>query len=126
MDIKQLDKVVAADEEGAVITIYQKNGDPYTAADGTPCTMTVVGSESKRYKDAKRQSAKRMLKKRRTTLEPEEVEENAIRQATAASKRHAVVEEPHTVNQDLRDCCRRLQPLLSVRFAMLWSHVPSP
>ena len=84
MDMKELEKLVAADEDGVVITIHQKNGDPYLAADGTNATMTVVGSESKRYKAAKRATTDRMLNKRRSKLSAVEVEKNAISQAAAA------------------------------------------
>jgi len=42
------------------VPIFQKNGDPYLALDGTPSTFTVVGVESKRYQQAKRAHAKRV------------------------------------------------------------------
>ena len=83
MDLKKLDELVAADEEGAVVIIYQRNGDPYLAADGSESTMTVLGSESKKYKAAKRNTTKRMLNRRRTMLEPEDIERNRINQAVA-------------------------------------------
>jgi len=84
MDVKNLELLVASDEEGVVITIYQKNGDPYLAKDGTDSTMTVVGSESKKIKAAKRGMTKRMLKRRRVTLDEMEVERNQIEMAAAA------------------------------------------
>jgi len=84
MDIKTLDALVAADEEGATITIYQKGGDPYLAADGTESTMTVLGSESKQYRAAKRQITDRMMKRRRATMSAEDVERNAIFLAASA------------------------------------------
>jgi len=83
MDLKKLAELRAVDEEGAVVTIYQRNGDPYLAMDGTESTMTVLGSEAKAYKAAKRNTTKRMLNRRRTMLEPEDIERNRINQAAA-------------------------------------------
>ena len=47
MNIQELDQIMAQDEEGAVIPIYQKNGEPYLALDETQSTITVVGTESR-------------------------------------------------------------------------------
>lgn len=53
MDItKELDSIIAQDEQGKVGIIYQPNDEPYLAPDGTPCTMTVLGSESARVRKA--------------------------------------------------------------------------
>jgi len=84
MDVKDLDKLVAADEEGVTITIYQKTGAPYLAADGTESTMTVLGSESKKYKAAQRQVTDRIVKRRRATVNVDDLERNAVFLAASA------------------------------------------
>jgi len=86
MDLKQLKKIAEEDEKGTVTTIYQRNGDPYTALDGTDSTMTVLGSESKAYRKAKRAALRRLLNRSsgRNRIEVEEVEANRIAQAAAA------------------------------------------
>lgn len=78
MDLKGLDKIVAQADEPVTVTIYKPNGDPYTASDGSESTVTVVGSESKKYKAAQRRITDRVLHKRRSKMKAEEVEENSI------------------------------------------------
>ena len=84
MDLTNLDAEIAKDETGAVIPINQKNGDAYRAADGTPATVTVVGSESKRYKDARNLITKRAINLRRQKMDPADLERNRIDLAVAA------------------------------------------
>lgn len=87
MDIGNLKKVIEQDEEGAVVTIYQTDGEPYKASDDSDCTMTVLGSESKRYRDAERRQQRRFVKRARTGgggLSPEEADVEAIELAMAA------------------------------------------
>jgi len=84
MDLKKLEKVVAADDEGVVITIYRKDGEPYLAMDGTESTMTVVGSESKKYKAAKRRATDRLLKSKRVKMAAVDVEASAVKMASSA------------------------------------------
>ena len=84
MDLKKLEKVVAADDEGVVVTIYQKDGEAYLAMDGTESTMTVVGSESKLYKAAKRRATDRLLKGRKVKMSSADVEKNAVAMASSA------------------------------------------
>ena len=85
MDIgkESIDAVLAEDEREATVTIYQKNGDAYKALDGSDSTMTVVGSESKRVREAKASLQKRLLKSRRTKMTPEDIRVSRIN--TAAS-----------------------------------------
>ena len=79
--ITDISKVVAQDDEGAIIPIYQKNGDPYEALDGTQSTFTVVGSESKQYRAAKRAHLMRLQKRARrsggSSISPEQMEKDA-------------------------------------------------
>jgi hypothetical protein len=87
MDIEGLKKVVEQDDEGVTVTIFQRNGDPYLAADGSEATVTVVGSESKRYRDAERRQQRRLFKRARVRgaeITPEETEREAIEVASAA------------------------------------------
>lgn len=84
MDISKIKDEVAKDEEGATVTVYQKNGDPYLAADGTtPCTFTVVGDESKRVRQAKDRQTKRVLRDRQREIEPGDLRTNRIELAAA-------------------------------------------
>lgn len=48
-DLKQVTSQKDADESGIVVPITQRDGKPYLAADGSPSTITVYGSESKTY-----------------------------------------------------------------------------
>jgi hypothetical protein len=87
MKIKGLEKLREQSDEGITRTIFRPDGEPYLAADGTEATMTVVGSESKRYRDAKLAQQRRLMKRARTgarDLTPEELEENVLKQAAAA------------------------------------------
>ena len=84
-DIKQ---VVAQDEEGAEIPIYQKSGEPYMGLDGEPSVFIVVGTESKQYRAAKRAHLARLHKRARrrsgTTAPPEEMERDALELVAAS------------------------------------------
>lgn len=84
MDLTQLDAEIAKDETGVLVPLFQKNGDPYTAADGAPSTVTVVGSESARYRAAKSDIMRRALNQRRTKLEPADIARNRVDLAVAA------------------------------------------
>jgi len=86
-DITQLEQDLANDERVADIPIYQKNGAQYTAADGTPSTIGVTGSDAKRYRAEKHAIQREMLAQRRSRLEPEDITRNRIRQASAAVSR---------------------------------------
>lgn len=84
MSTEKLDELLALDERRAEVTIYAKGGDPYLGANGEPSTITVVGSESKRVRDAQRASTKRLIRGRRSKLTPEDMEQNRIAVAAAA------------------------------------------
>ena len=85
MDISQgnINAVLDQEEREAVVTIYQKNGDAYKGLDASDATMTVVGSESKRVRDARDTLQKRLLNTRRLKLSPEEIRRNRIHTAAA-------------------------------------------
>lgn len=44
---------IAKDDTGVAIPILQRNGKPYLAADGSKATITVIGSESTRFRKAR-------------------------------------------------------------------------
>lgn len=63
--LSDIKKVVARDEEGVVIPIFQKNGEPYVGLDGEQSTFTVLGSESKAYKAGKHAHMRKLTKRAR-------------------------------------------------------------
>ena len=90
MDISKntLDELMALDEQEVEFIVYQKDGEPYLAPDGeTPCTITVVGEESKRVRDAETANQRRMLHQRKVRLEPADILYNRIYKAAAAVTR---------------------------------------
>ena len=86
MDIEQqLAEVIAEDEQPAVVTIYQPDGEPYRAADGSEATMSLLGSESKKVRQAQDRALRRLIRQRsRGQNEVEEARQNRIEVATAA------------------------------------------
>jgi hypothetical protein len=87
MELTSLKALREREDEGVVIAIYDKRGDAYTGVDGQPATITVVGSESKKYKDAKHAQYRRMAKRvrsGRSEPSPEELERDAVELAAAA------------------------------------------
>jgi hypothetical protein len=86
-NLASIKAAVAQEDEGVTVTIYQKDGDPYLGADGEPSTITVVGSESARYKRAKHAQYRRMTKRVRSgrgEATPEELEQDAVDLVAAA------------------------------------------
>jgi hypothetical protein len=84
-DIGEVAAAVEQDEEVADIPIYQKNGDPYLGADGSPSTVGVIGSESKEYNRALDKIARKGM--RRGVPSAEETRDRRIDLAAAAVKR---------------------------------------
>ena len=50
--IKNIKKAVGQQDVSVVVPIYDKQDEPYLAADGTPSTISVVGDESTKYRAA--------------------------------------------------------------------------
>ncbi len=71
MRIDQLKEAVAQDEVGAVIVIEDPNGVPYTAADGSEVTMTVVGSQSRARRKAEDAAVQVLQRSGRAGLHPD-------------------------------------------------------
>lgn len=88
-DITQVEQNVAQQDTPVEVTVYQPNGEPYLAPGSTPeapkhCTITVVGSESKRYRQAEHAIQRRNLRSRKPTIDPADLRRNRIDQAAAA------------------------------------------
>ena len=88
MDMQKVKELVEQDNEGVAVPIYQPNGDPYLGADGKPSTITVLGSESKAYKAARRVQQARLFHAARSGRAghktPEESERDAEELAASA------------------------------------------
>lgn len=82
-DLTQVEASVAQDEQGVVIPIMDKNGDPYLGADGKPSTMTVLGSDAKKVRLASEAIQRRAIRMR-GRVTPADLKANAIDAATAA------------------------------------------
>lgn len=79
---------VAQDENIIDLPIYQKDGQPYLAADGvTPSTIGIFGSESKSIHDAKQAIQRVFLASPKTRLDPSDVFENRVALAAAGVAR---------------------------------------
>lgn len=85
MDIRKIHEGVKRDEEGVPVTILDPMDQPYPAPDGTECTITVLGSESKRVRNASIEIARRRTRPgRRYQFTPEDAMEFRIELAAAA------------------------------------------
>ena len=69
-DLQLVTKQIEQDEQGTVIVVEQRGGEMYRAADGTPSTITVLGSESKTYR-ARRDAFYRELAKQEGEHDPQ-------------------------------------------------------
>lgn len=83
MKISTVKAAVARHEDGAVVEVMDELGEPYLAADGSQSTITVLGSESKRYRDVQAKIRKRTLRDRRGALTADEVRANRVELASA-------------------------------------------
>lgn len=84
MKLSELKAAVATDEEGVVVPIEGKDGEAYTADDGSPCTMTVVGMESKRLRSVGDRQTRRVLRNQVTKPTPEMLRSDRVEKAAAA------------------------------------------
>lgn len=83
MRLDQLKESVAQDEEGASVTINDPNGEPYTAADGSEVTMTVLGAQSKARRKAEDAAAQSLARAGRAGFEPEAMRARRLNLAAA-------------------------------------------
>lgn len=58
MDIAKIHEELVNEEQAVVVTICDKLSEPYKAADGTDCTISVVGSDSTRFKEQEKANKK--------------------------------------------------------------------
>ncbi len=77
-DIEQVLEQVQQDQTAIAVPILQRDGKPYPAADGSPATISVIGSESPSYRQ------KRDAFYRARAKELSEPNQNADRIAVAA------------------------------------------
>ena len=87
MKIAKLEAVREQADEGAVVTIFDPDGEAYLASDGSEATMTIVGAESKKYRAAKMAQQRALFKKARssaTSMTPEQAEKQVQRLAASA------------------------------------------
>jgi hypothetical protein len=82
-DLEAVATASAQSEQGVTFTVYQPDDNPYKGPDGKDVTISVVGKESKAYRDAENIITRRALKKRRQITEPEELRQNRIDLAVA-------------------------------------------
>jgi len=83
-DITKIKDEIAQDEVGTPIPINQKNEEPYLAPDGSPCTIDVLGSDAKKVKAATDVADRRLLRMKRTKMEPADMRARRIAIASAA------------------------------------------
>lgn len=86
-DIKDVEQQIANDETIVDIPIYQKDGEPYLAPDGSPSTIGVIGSESKRYRRQSDELARRAFRANRGKPKPDEIRKLRIETAACAVER---------------------------------------
>lgn len=82
MKTSTLQQEVAKDEEVIDVTIFGKNGEPYTAKDGSPSTIGVVGAESKRFRQAENAISRKNLRNHRPTT-PDDLRAQRLKQHAA-------------------------------------------
>lgn len=82
-DLQQAREQVEAQEQPVAVPIYQPNGEPYEAPDGSQCTISVLGSESEKARRADEINARRILRAQRRRLEPEDIRRNQLEKAAA-------------------------------------------
>lgn len=79
MDIKKLQAEAAKDENAVTIPINQKGGEPYVSEiDGSQSTVSVLGSESKKYRAARDAISRKVLRRTGRRLEPADILQNRI------------------------------------------------
>lgn len=83
-DILKLQDEVARDEQGLTETIYQKDGDPYLAPDGSECTITILGMDAKRVRRTQDSIQRRLVQKHGRKFEPAEYRKQRIELAASA------------------------------------------
>lgn len=76
--ITELKAQASKDEEAVAVPIYQRNGEPYLGPDGEPCTISVIGSESAKYKRDAARAVREIVNTGRTATTEEIRVEKAL------------------------------------------------
>jgi hypothetical protein len=84
MDVSKIDEEIANDELSMAVPINKKNDEPYVGANGEDSTISVTGTDAKKYKRVRERIQKRAYN-RTGKLEPAEVMKNRIDLAVAGS-----------------------------------------
>jgi hypothetical protein len=85
MDISTIQQQAAQEDEAAVVTVLQPDGEPYRKPDSEEAvTISVLGGYSKRVRAARDQQTRRMIKEKRIKLEPEDLRRHRVEIAVAA------------------------------------------
>lgn len=82
-ELEQARQQVEAQETPVAVPIFRPDGEPYEAPDGTQCTISVLGAESKQAQRADDINARRILRAQRRKLEPADLRRNKIEKAAA-------------------------------------------
>lgn len=83
MELNQIASVVAEAEQVATITIYKPNGDAYEGPDGSPCTLSFTGPESRAYAAAKKDLTRVALRQGKRRLDVDDVTKGRVKLAAA-------------------------------------------
>jgi len=84
MDILTITESVGKDNEGVVVVINGPDGEPYTALDGSPATMTILGSQSTAVGKARDAQTRKFLKNTGGKTDVADLRANRIALASAA------------------------------------------
>lgn len=84
MNINELEGLADLEEEGVALPMFGKDGEPILGKDGEQATVTVVGGDSKQVRAVQQQVTRRQLRASRTSITPEEIQQNRINEAAAA------------------------------------------
>lgn len=82
-NLQQIKEQVEAQEQPVEIPIFQPNDEPYLAPDGGTCTISVLGSESKKYRQAEDVTLRKLIRNQRRKMTPEDVREGQVYKAAA-------------------------------------------
>lgn len=85
--IKQVREKAAGSERIADVPIFEPDGTPYRAKDGSPATIGVYGPESKRHNAARDALTQKLIRQGGKKPTPEALRQTRIEQAAAVVAR---------------------------------------
>lgn len=83
-DFNEIQSEIANDEEIVDLPISKKDGSLYLAADGSPATIGVLGSDAKKVKAARDANQRKLLRSRQQKTTPEDLRASRLAYACAA------------------------------------------